>query len=85
MDETKRLDPISTAACLLALAWVLPVSAEETADPHAAAIAFFERASAALGAKFDVREFHDLILRTGGVPLKALEAEVLRFIDARKG
>ena len=44
-----------------------------------------ERATAALGAKFDVREFHDLVLRTGGVPLTVLEAEVQRFIDARKG
>jgi hypothetical protein len=84
MDETKRLDPISTAACLLALAWGLPAAAEETADPNAAANAFFERALA-LWPKFDVREFHDLVLRTGGVPLNVLEAEALRFIDARKG
>lgn len=44
-----------------------------------------ERAAAALGAKFDLREFHDLVLRTGGVPLTVLETEVQRFIDARRG
>ena len=44
-----------------------------------------ERAAAALGPKFDLREFHDLVLRTGGVPLTVLEAEVQRFIDHRKG
>src|SRR5215207_8811993 len=46
MDETKRLNPIGTAACLLALAWVLPAAAEEAADPNAVANAFFERALA---------------------------------------
>jgi len=44
-----------------------------------------ERAAAALGPKFDVREFHDFVLRTGGVPLNVLEAEVQRFIDALRG
>jgi uncharacterized protein (DUF885 family) len=44
-----------------------------------------ERAAAALGPKFDRREFHDIVLRTGSVPLTVLEAEVGRWVDARKG
>ena len=44
-----------------------------------------ERAAEALGAKFDRREFHDLVLRTGSVPLTVLESEVLRWVDAKKG
>ena len=44
-----------------------------------------ERATAALGPKFDVREFHDFVLRIGGVPLTVLESEVQRFIDTRRG
>ena len=44
-----------------------------------------EHAAAALGKDFDVREFHDLVLRTGGVPLTVLESEVQRWIDARRG
>jgi uncharacterized protein (DUF885 family) len=44
-----------------------------------------ERAASALGAKFDRREFHDLVLRTGSVPLTVLEAEVERWVAAEKG
>ena len=44
-----------------------------------------ERAASALGKDFDVREFHDLVLRTGGVPLTVLESEVRRWIDAKRG
>lgn len=43
-----------------------------------------ERAAAALGPKFDRREFHDFVLRTGGVPLTVLESEVQRWIEARR-
>ncbi len=44
-----------------------------------------ERAEAALGEGFDRREFHDAVLRTGSVPLTVLEAEIQRWVDAKRG
>jgi uncharacterized protein (DUF885 family) len=39
-----------------------------------------ERAEEALGDTFDVRQFHNLVLTTGSVPLSVLESEVDRWI-----
>ena len=39
-----------------------------------------QRAEQELGADFDIRDFHDAILLTGGVPLDMLEAEIERYI-----
>jgi len=38
------------------------------------------KAEAALGAKFDIRHFHDTVLSTGSVPLPVLERRIDRFI-----
>ena len=39
-----------------------------------------EKAQSALGAKFNIRAFHDMILELGSVPMLVLEARVDRFI-----
>ena len=43
------------------------------------------RAEGALCSRFDLREFHDLILRSGAVPLDVLEEMVETWIADRKG
>ncbi|MFN3325276.1 MAG: DUF885 domain-containing protein [Bryobacteraceae bacterium] len=39
---------------------------------------------AKLGDRFDVREFHDVVLRNGALPLTLLEREVREYISARQ-
>jgi uncharacterized protein (DUF885 family) len=39
-----------------------------------------KRAERELGAKFDVRDFHDVVLREGSLPLELLQTQVERYI-----
>ena len=43
------------------------------------------RAQAALGPKFDVREFHDQILKDGSLPMSVLDTKIDRWIASKKG
>ena len=42
------------------------------------------RATSELGEKFDLREFHDVVLGQGAVPLDMLEAQVNRWIEGKR-
>jgi uncharacterized protein (DUF885 family) len=44
-----------------------------------------ERSRTALGPRFDIRAFHDLVLEGGSLPLDVLEARVERWIAAQRG
>ncbi len=44
-----------------------------------------EKAKQALGAKFDIRDFHDAVLKNGGMPLDVLERVVNDYIAGKKG
>ena len=43
------------------------------------------RAEKELGAKFDLRRFHDAVLGQGAVPLDTLDAQIDAWIAAEKG
>jgi uncharacterized protein (DUF885 family) len=43
-----------------------------------------DQAKAALGPKFDIREFHAQVLNSGALPLAILEAKINRWIAAKK-
>ena len=43
-----------------------------------------EKARTALGDSFDIRDFHDVVLRNGAVPLDVLEQLVDEYIAAAK-
>jgi uncharacterized protein (DUF885 family) len=43
-----------------------------------------DKAKTELGARFDIREFHDIVLKNGAVPLPILEELVADYIAARK-
>ncbi len=44
-----------------------------------------KKAESELGAKFDIRAFHEQVLGSGALPLSILEAKIDRWIAARKG
>jgi uncharacterized protein (DUF885 family) len=44
-----------------------------------------EFAKEQLGAQFDIKEFHDVILKNGAMPLELLEANVKKYVGTKKG
>jgi uncharacterized protein (DUF885 family) len=43
-----------------------------------------DRAQQELGARFDQREFHDVVLKDGAMPLDILEQQVNSYITRKK-
>ena len=43
-----------------------------------------QEAQDALGEQFDIRDFHDVVLKSGALPLTALREEVMKYIAGNK-
>jgi uncharacterized protein (DUF885 family) len=43
-----------------------------------------EKAKSELGDKFDIRDFHDVVLKNGAMPLTVLEHVVNDYIERKK-
>ncbi|MBK6878579.1 MAG: DUF885 family protein [Ignavibacteria bacterium] len=44
-----------------------------------------KKSEEALGSKFDIKEFHDTMLKNGALPLPLLEVEINRWIQTKLG
>jgi uncharacterized protein (DUF885 family) len=44
-----------------------------------------EKSKQQLGDKFDIREFHDVVLKNGPLPLSVLEKIVEQYIASKRG
>jgi uncharacterized protein (DUF885 family) len=51
---------------------------------HTEIVRLREKARAALGAKYDIRDFDDAVVTTGGAPLTVLSSVIDRYIAAAK-
>jgi uncharacterized protein (DUF885 family) len=51
---------------------------------HTRIVALREKAKAALGARFDLRDYNDAVVTTGGTPLDVLSTVIERHIAAAR-
>jgi uncharacterized protein (DUF885 family) len=63
---------------------VLPGQATSYAVGMLKILELRERARKALGARFDLKAFHDLVLGSGSLPLPMLEENVMTWIESRR-
>ena len=42
-----------------------------------------QEAQDALGDRFDIRDFHDVVLKNGALPLTALREQVMKYIERK--
>jgi uncharacterized protein (DUF885 family) len=77
LSKTEAAEEVDRYVVLPAQALAYKIGEREILDLR-------ERAKAALGARFDIKRFHDAILNDGGMPLAILDAKIERWIAAEK-
>jgi uncharacterized protein (DUF885 family) len=77
LSETEAAEEADRYAVLPAQALAYKIGEREI-------VALRDRAEAALGKRFDIRRFHDAILKDGGMPLEILSAKIDRWIASEK-
>ena len=77
--------PVGKIASEIRRYFVMPGQATSYMVGQSKILALRAQARGALGAKYDQRAFHDVVLGAGSLPLPVLETRVRRWVTAQKG
>src|SRR6266496_4282927 len=86
IDYLKQNTPNSEADCIDSINRYIVTPGQATAYKIGMIkiLELREKAKEQLGSKFDIRQFHDVVLKNGAVPLDVLEELVNRWIKSKK-
>ena len=85
IDDLKKNTPNAEADCIEAINRYIVMPSQATAYKIGMLkiLELREKAKKELGAKFDLRQFHDVVLTNGPVPLETLEELVNKWVKGK--